>query len=51
MAMANLKIGNVYDVQGKRDLAVGQYEKVLQMKEYKDSHSLAEMFLKSPFRQ
>ena len=51
MAMANLKIGNVYDVQGKRDLAVGQYEKVLQMKEYKDSHSLAERFLKSPFRQ
>lgn len=49
MAMANLKIGNIYDVQGKRELAIGQYEKVLQMKQYKDSHTLAEMFLKSPF--
>jgi tetratricopeptide (TPR) repeat protein len=49
MVMANLKVGNVYDILAKRDLAVMQYEKVLAMREYKDSYSQAEQFLKSPF--
>jgi tetratricopeptide (TPR) repeat protein len=47
MVMANLKAGNVYDILGKRDLAVAQYDKVLSMKEYQDSHKLAVQYLKS----
>jgi tetratricopeptide (TPR) repeat protein len=51
MAMANLKIGMVYDVQGKRELAVAQYKKVLEMKDYNGSEAQATEFLQSPYRQ
>ncbi|HUI66303.1 MAG TPA: tetratricopeptide repeat protein [Bacteroidota bacterium] len=49
MAMANLKTGMIYDLQGKRDLAIMQYEKVISMKDYKDSRSQAEQFRKTPY--
>lgn len=49
MVQANIKIGNIYDLQQKRNLAVQQYHKVLDMKEYKDSHTLAQGLMKSPF--
>jgi tetratricopeptide (TPR) repeat protein len=49
MVLANLKAGNLYDVMVKRDLALVQYRKVLEMKEYKDSHTLAQQFMKTPF--
>jgi tetratricopeptide (TPR) repeat protein len=51
MVMANLKVGNIYDVQSRRDLAVIQYQKVLNMKEYKDSYKQAEQFLNVPYLQ
>jgi tetratricopeptide (TPR) repeat protein len=51
MAMANLKIGMIYDLQAKRDLAIVQYRKVLDMKDYKDAHAQAEQFLTSPCTQ
>jgi tetratricopeptide (TPR) repeat protein len=47
MVMANLKAGNIYDILGQRDLAVAQYNKVLSMKEYQDSHKQAVQYLKS----
>lgn len=49
MAMANLKIGMIYDLQKKRDLAIRQYAKVEDMKEYSDSHALAERYTKRPY--
>jgi|WetSurMetagenome_2_1015567.scaffolds.fasta_scaffold28588_3 tetratricopeptide (TPR) repeat protein len=51
MVMANLKIGMIYDLQGRRELAVRQYEKVLAMKEYKDSVVQAERYLKTPYTE
>jgi hypothetical protein len=51
MVMANLKIGNIYDLLARRDLAVKQYEKVLDLKEYKESYRLAERYLKTPYMQ
>lgn len=51
MVRLNLKIGNIYDLQGKRDLALGQYRKVLKMKEYQDSHQQANSYIKSPYGQ
>lgn len=51
MAMANLKMGNIYDLQGKRDLAVMQYNKVIGMKEYKDSITQARSYLNKPYGQ
>lgn len=50
MVMANLKAGNVYDMQGKRELAVERYQRVLKMKAFKDSHAQAERHLKEPYR-
>jgi tetratricopeptide (TPR) repeat protein len=49
MAMANLKIGNIFDLQGKRDLAMVQYDKVATMKDYKDSSTLARQYQKTPY--
>jgi tetratricopeptide (TPR) repeat protein len=51
MAMANLKLGMLYDLTSRRDLAIAQYRKVLGMKEYRDSHAQAEQFLKNPCLQ
>jgi tetratricopeptide (TPR) repeat protein len=51
MAMANLKMGMIYDLQTKREVAVRQYGKVLKMDEYQDSRKLAEQFLKKPYGQ
>jgi hypothetical protein len=49
MAMANLKIGNIFDLQGKRDLALVQYGKVATMKDYKDSSTLTRQYQKTPY--
>jgi tetratricopeptide (TPR) repeat protein len=50
MIMANLKMGMVYDMQGKRDLAVKQYKKVLDMKNFWDAHNEAKKYLESPYK-
>ena len=49
MSMANLRIGMVYDMQGKRDLATAQYRKVLAMANYQDSRALAGQYLATPY--
>jgi tetratricopeptide (TPR) repeat protein len=49
MAMANLRMGMLYDMQGKRDLALAQYRKVREMKDYQDSRALAEQYLAVPY--
>lgn len=51
MVMANLRIGNALDVQGKREAALAQYHKVAGWKDYKGSVSLSEQFMKSPYNQ
>jgi tetratricopeptide (TPR) repeat protein len=49
MIMLNSRVGNIYDVQGKRDLAVKQYNKVLSWEDYYDSHKYARQFLERPY--
>jgi tetratricopeptide (TPR) repeat protein len=49
MVMANLKAGMAYDALARRDLAEKQYRKVLDMKDYLDSHKQSEDFLRIPF--
>jgi len=51
MAMANLKMGMVYDLQGRRDLAIAEYRKVREMADYQDSRALAKQYLDSPYRR
>ena len=49
MSMANLRIGEVYDLQGRRALALEQYRKVDAMTNYQDSRANAERFLAAPY--
>ena len=49
MSLANLIIGMIYDVQGKRYYATEQYKKVLAMKEYENSYQDAEKYLQQPY--
>ena len=49
MVLANLNLGKVYDAQSRRDLAIIQYRKVLDMTDYMNAHSQAEEYLKTPF--
>jgi tetratricopeptide (TPR) repeat protein len=49
MVLTNLKIGQIYDMQKKRDLAQMQYEKVLKLDNFQDAHKQAEHYLKTPY--
>jgi len=49
MVMANLQIGMIYDVQGKRIYAQKQYRKVLSMRDYEAAHRNAQAYLKKPY--
>ncbi len=49
MAQANLLIGMIYDVRGQRPQALEQYEKVLDMKDYENSHSDAKKYRRVPY--
>ncbi len=51
MAMTNLKVGMIYDVQNKRGYAVQQYRKVLQMANFGTTHEQAEQYLRNPYKQ
>lgn len=47
---SDLYLGMMNDVQGKRNEAINYYKQVLDMKEYTNSHDLAEKYLKTPFK-
>ncbi len=49
MVMSNLRVGMIYDLQHKRDLAVMQYNKVLDMKDYQDAHEQARRYIQSAY--
>ncbi|MBI3259495.1 MAG: hypothetical protein HYZ54_08500 [Ignavibacteriae bacterium] len=45
----NIKIGNIYDMQGKRDLAIMQYKKVLSWDDRQSSHEEANRYIEKPY--
>jgi tetratricopeptide (TPR) repeat protein len=49
--LANLKLGMLYDLRTQRDSAILQYQRVLKLKEYQQSHDLAKRYLKTPYAQ
>lgn len=51
MVKTNLKIGQIYDLQGKRDLALRQYEKVLNWENKGGSHEEAQRYRQEPYRR
>ena len=51
MSLTNLMIGMVYDTQNKRSVAIDQYKKVLDMKEFENSRRDAEQYLQQPYRR
>jgi tetratricopeptide (TPR) repeat protein len=48
---AYLYLGMIADEQGKRNEAVTYYKKLLDIREFNNSHSLAEGFLKTPYHR
>ncbi len=51
MVKLNLKIGQIYDIQGKRSLAVAQYQKVKSWRDYTGSQAEADRYLNEPYRR
>jgi tetratricopeptide (TPR) repeat protein len=49
MSMANLTIGMIYDLQKNRSAALAQYRKVLDMKEYENTHKDARRYSEKPY--
>lgn len=45
----NMKIGNIYDLQGKRELAIMQYKKVLAWTDNNNSHQTANGYINKPY--
>jgi len=45
----NMKIGNIYDAQGKRSMAIEQYKKVLKWDDRQQSHEEAKRYINNPF--
>lgn len=50
MVMTNLWIGKIYDLQGKRNYAIMQYQKLLRWKEFNNSHSEARKYIANPYK-
>jgi tetratricopeptide (TPR) repeat protein len=48
---AVLYIGMINDLWNKRDAAISNYKKVLDMNEYANSHKLAEGYIENPFKK
>lgn len=51
MVISNLRIGMIYDLQNKRELAVKQYNKVLSMNNHKSSREMAKKHINKPYGQ
>ncbi|MDR0926286.1 MAG: tetratricopeptide repeat protein [Ignavibacteria bacterium] len=49
MSMTNLNIGKIYDLQGKRELAIKQYNKVLKMDNFRTTHDDANSYIKRAY--
>jgi len=50
VALANLMLGMIYDLQGKRELAVARYERVKKLPNQRDSRKLAGKYLERPYK-
>lgn len=50
MVKTNLKVGQIYDLQGKRDLAIKQYKKVLDWDDVGGSQAEAQRYLQSAYK-
>jgi tetratricopeptide (TPR) repeat protein len=50
IVLANLKLGNAYDLAKRRNDAVRQYKKVISMDDHSNSHQKARGFLDKPYQ-
>ena len=50
MIMANLWMGKIYDLQGKRSYAIKQYQKLLKMDNYSTSHQEAKKYIEKEYK-
>ena len=50
MVLANLMLGKIHDVQGKRRQAVERYDRVLELPDFSNCHEQARKYLKEPYK-
>ncbi len=48
---AILYLGMINDEWGNRNVAIAYYKKILDMKDFRNSHKLAELYLKTPYKK
>lgn len=51
LVKATLNVGKLYDIKNNRQEAISYYKKVLDLKEYDNSHDLARNYLNKPFNK
>lgn len=51
MVKLNLKVGQIYDMQGKRQLAIKQYQKVVSWKDYSGTQAQAQALIEKPYQR
>ena len=50
-ALSHLYLGKVLDLGGNRQQAIANYQQVLSVANFEDSHSTAQGYLKKPYRR
>jgi tetratricopeptide (TPR) repeat protein len=49
IAWTHLRLGQIYDMEGRRQEAVAEYRRTLDMKKFGETHNAAKRWLKEPF--
>jgi tetratricopeptide (TPR) repeat protein len=50
-SLANLLLGQLYDLEGRRAQAVLCYERVLELSDYAETHQRAKKYMREPYRE
>ena len=50
-SLANLFLGQLYDLEGRRAQAVLCYERVLELSDYAETHQRAKKYMREPYRE
>ncbi len=50
-ALSHIRRGQVFDLQGRRELALAEYKKALSLPDYRGAHSKAKKYLEQPYRE
>jgi tetratricopeptide (TPR) repeat protein len=49
--LSHIRRGQVFDLQGRRELALAEYKKAIELPDYQGSHKQAKKYLEQPYRE